>query len=502
MSETPKAESPPQPQAPAASGNVEAATDQSALVKRPLSDDEIEFISSNPVKKRRMTEQKPNQMPQGSMPPPPPPIPREHTPVVKQQTPTAEQIPPLNRSQSLCGPGLVKGPVADAMLKTRGTSLPVLDNFAFPTSFPPVPAQSSRLSVAISPKQLPQALTATPEVDDNPSQPASGPAAQNSVALDQISCLDFNGIPVNTPGFDLGRIFSADNGIMSALGLDNTGIPAPAPPPVNPLTTQNTIPFTMYSTGNIVTMPQTGANQSLAAFPSQPMQHQHHQHQPQQPGVFAPRDTLGSQVQYPANHHHQASLPREQPSSSRSPTPTPGAKPACLHCARLRQENLMRRAQAPPLLPGTAVQPHNQAAQPHMCAPSSNHLPPPTPAPSPLRPTPRSTPAGGQLANVHQRQQQQHLPATHPPATLMPSAPAPQIPLSAMLSVPARPGPAPSLLQDIAQTVQASFPYAQLAARHGVAPARVAEVVSRMVIGPLLRGGADRGSGSGGYQGS
>jgi hypothetical protein len=432
-----------------------------------------------------MTEQKPNQMPQGSMPPPPPPTPREHTPIMNQQTPTPDQTPTVDRSQSFCGVGQAKGPVADAMLETRGASLPVLDNFAFPTSFPPMPTQPSRLSVAISPKQLPQPLTAAPEpgaITNQPPPTALGPAAQHSVGLDQISCLDFNGIPVNTPGFDLSQIFSADVGIMTAFGLDNTAIPAPAPPPLNPLATQNTIPFTMYSTGNIVTMPQPGANQPPVSFPDQPMQPQ-----PRQQSVLPPGHTGSSQVQHPANNHHPASLPREQPSSSHSPAPIPGTKPSCLHCARLRHENLLRRAQAPPLLPGNAAPPHPQATQHHMCAPYSSHPPPPTPAPSLLRPTPRSTPAGGQLANLHQRQQQHHLPATQSSANLMPPAFA-------------RPSPAPKLLQDIAQTVQASFPYAQLAARHGVAPAKVAEVVSGMVIGPLLRGGADRGSGAG-YQG-
>ena len=46
----------------------------------------------------------------------------------------------------------------------------------------------------------------------------------------------------------------------------------------------------------------------------------------------------------------------------------------------------------------------------------------------------------------------------------------------------------PNLMQDIAQTVQASCPYAQVAARHGLLPAKIAEVVSNMVVGPLLRG--------------
>jgi len=40
----------------------------------------------------------------------------------------------------------------------------------------------------------------------------------------------------------------------------------------------------------------------------------------------------------------------------------------------------------------------------------------------------------------------------------------------------------------MAQTVQSTFPYAQVAARHGVLPDKVAEVLASMVITPLLRG--------------
>ncbi|KAK4125510.1 hypothetical protein N657DRAFT_642238 [Parathielavia appendiculata] len=445
-------------------GAAEQAIGQAGLIKRPVADDDIQFISSNPVKKRRMTEQKPAQTTESSMAPPP-------APTVKRLTPTTEQIPSVDRSRSLCGIGQAKGPVADAMLETRGTSLPVLENFAFPKSFPPLPNQPSRLSVAISPRQLPQAFTTPSEVDahaNQPAPPAPDPAAQDSITLDQISCLDFNGLPLNTPGFDMSQIFSADGGIMGGLGSNSTGASAPAPPaPLNALNAQNTIPFTMYSTGNIVTLPQTtGSGQPLAPFPSLPMM------QPKQHGAFALGSTRGSQVQYPINH-----LPREQSASSRSPSPAPGANPACLHCARLRQENLLRRPQA---APGSAAQAQpSPSNQQHLCPRSPTPLALPT-----LRPIPRSTPAAGQPGNFHQRQQQQqHLPAA-------------QFSAAATMPAPVRPGPAPNLLQDIAQTVQASFPYAQVAARHGMAPARVVEVVSGVVIGPLLRGASnDRGVG-------
>ncbi|AEO70872.1 uncharacterized protein THITE_2122702 [Thermothielavioides terrestris NRRL 8126] len=48
------------------------------------------------------------------------------------------------------------------------------------------------------------------------------------------------------------------------------------------------------------------------------------------------------------------------------------------------------------------------------------------------------------------------------------------------------PPPSSDLFRDIAETIHATFPSAQVAARHGVAPARVAELISGLVIRPLL----------------
>ncbi|KAK4099377.1 hypothetical protein N658DRAFT_517447 [Parathielavia hyrcaniae] len=418
MSSLAKPEESVQQQATNPSVALEEAAGQAGVIKRPVADDDIQFVSSNPVKKRRMTEQKPAQTTDNSMAPPP-------APTVKHLTPTIEQISPVDRSRSLCGIGQAKGPLADAMLETRGASLPVLENFAFPQVFPGFPNQPSRFSVAVSPRQLPQAFATPSEADadaNQPVRPAPGHAAQDSVTLDQISCLDFHGVPLNTPGFNLSQVFPADGGIMGGFGLNSTGGSTSARP--NPLNAHNTIPFTMYSTGNIVTLPQTnGAGQP---------------------------------------------------------------PPACLHCARLRQEHLLRQAQ---LVPGDAAQDQPPpSSQQHLCRPPS-----PTPLALPtLRPIPRSTPA-----NIHPRQQQQeqqqqqHLPTAQCPAPATMPAP-----------LPLRSGPALNLVQDIAHTVQSCFPYAQVAARHGMAPARVVEVVSGVVVRPLLRGVAGERAVGGRHHGS
>jgi propanediol dehydratase large subunit len=41
-------------------------------------------------------------------------------------------------------------------------------------------------------------------------------------------------------------------------------------------------------------------------------------------------------------------------------------------------------------------------------------------------------------------------------------------------------------VQDIADTVRASFPYVQVAARHGMTPAKIAELLSRMLVSPPM----------------
>jgi hypothetical protein len=251
-------------------------------------------------------------------------------------------------------------------------------------------------------------------------------------------------------------------------------------PSLNPLSTHNAIPFTMYSTGNIMTMPQThNMSQAPVNFPLLPMQGQ-----PQQHGVPAPGNMANSQGQFPVKPQH----PQGQPMGgnmvlSRSSSPAPGAKPPCLHCARIRQENLFRQAQGPPGMPGNnTIQPHQPASQQHHgChpppAPVNNPIP--LPGPTQLGPIPRSTPAGGlgQLTNAPRQPPNQYQPATQFPGPAPFTSPGGRISFTP-----------PNLLQDIAQTVQASFPYAQVAARHGTAPARVAELLSNVVVAPLLRG--------------
>ncbi len=505
MSQPSQEQFPVQPQDAAPPDNAQQADTSAAVTKRPA-EDEIEFISSNPVKKQKLSGQQAIvvvPMAQTSMPPPP--RPSQQTLIPMQQNPSATQVALVDRSRSLCGIAPAKGPAPTPMLETRGTSLPVLDSFVFPLSFPPIPSQRPRLSEAISPKQLPQTLPKPLDAGSQANQarpPSPSPAPLPSITLGQISCLDFNGVPTSTPGFDMDRIFATDGGLVKSCGVTDVSFAIPPPSPsMNPFTGQHAIPFRMYSTGSLVPMvPPQGVGQSPTSLPGVPVP------RPQQQATPAPIARNGATVQghhHLMNRHHPQVLPPAGGSAfSRPSSPTPGPKPHCIQCAWIRQQTLLRQAQGlpQPPAPGTNSTTPRQQLQQHACHPPpttparSTHLPPPYPAQT-HRPTPRSS-----LAPPPERQR---LESPAVPALVRPPVPA-RVSISttrhhAHTHTHAHahvPGPAPNLVQDIVETVQSTFPYAQVAARHGVLPAKVAEVLAGAVVGPLLRGGG-RGGGMG-----
>ncbi|KAK4238225.1 hypothetical protein C8A03DRAFT_15294 [Achaetomium macrosporum] len=429
-SPAPKVDKPAPPEAAVPPSNVETS-EQTTPTKRSAADDELQFVSSNPVKKRRLTAQKRVEMTQ------PPGTPLGSS---SNQQNIARLRAPVDRCRSLATASQATRPAPGPLLESRGASLPVLENFAFPQPSVPKPTQPSPPSEAISPKQLPQALPSSLGADTRSQlvTPTPNAPSQNSVTLDQISCLDFNGVPTNTSGFELGQIFSADGGVIFGPGMGNIRSSNPAPvsplgpamPPFTPMNNHNAIPFTMYSTGNIVTVPQA----QTATHPLVPgLPHGAHTH---------------------ASHN--------RPSS-----PHPAFRAPCLHCERIRQENLLRRPHWSPGLPASAnlaqrsadqgQNPHHSSLTPTgspMCSPISAQQP---------GAIPRSTAAFSQPAQ-EQSQHQHRSPA--PPAT------------------PAPPGLAPprGLVQDIIDTVRVSFPYVQVAARHGMTLAKVAEVLSRLLM--------------------
>lgn len=225
--------------------------------------------------------------------------------------------------------GLSSHPTAEGAYDNRGASVPALENFAFPKSFPSTHVRPPRVSEAVSPKQLPETLAphllAASRCQTAPMPPLP------TVALDQISCLDVKG-PSNHAAMDM---TSFNPSVVQP--LTQSGYMQ-----LNPHTA---MPFAMYSMGNLVPLSHVAP---CANPPSMVMAGT-----VGQPNGYAP--------------HHQASAgppPRTdgamQINNSRDPkaAPTPEAsksppvqapiahgpqqmaphKPPCLICARARQK--------------------------------------------------------------------------------------------------------------------------------------------------------------------
>lgn len=494
MSSAPQEQKPAEPQLAPVTSKLEPDP-QLASLKRAIIDDEIEFISSSPVKKQRLSEQKPAPATVQHLLA----VPGQKVDINLQNVATPRPTPP-DRCRSMEFSPCPSHHVPEAAVENRGVSLPVLNNFVFPQSFPPV-IQPPRQSEAISPKQLPQAPPSPPELNVSTGQsfsPAINDPVQKSVGIGHISCLNFNGIPTTTPGFDVSKIFSADGGIIGNLGMNKNGSPSPGIPAFNPSISPNAIPFTMYSTGNIVPMPPAHCQSQLGApFTASPMPNPFQQTGHSLPGnvrQFQPQPQHLYQQQHQPQYQHQHQNaqakpqgPQPNPTPNRTPSPGPGSRPPCSHCARLRQETLVRQAQsASSQVPRTtAIQPPQRPTAAHLPSPPSSPTRPgtiPGLAPGSV-PTPRSAPASTLSAERHHHQQHHSQLGPPPNTTLAPGAPA-SVSASAM-PIPTPPT-WPPLIVDIAERIQATFPYAQVAARHDMAPGKVAEVVSRLVVMPLM----------------
>lgn len=115
-------------------------------------------------------------------------------------------------------------------------------------------------------------------------------------------------------------------------------------------------------------------------------------------------------------------------------------------------------------------------AMPNQPAPLQNH-PHHHQTPPTYRP---NTPAAPQQT-MHRPNQAP--PTAPPPTTGKPTNPTP---------APKKPPTTHNLLVDVAETVELCFPYNDVAARHGVTPAKVAEALSGVVLLPLLRVAGDK----------
>ncbi|KAK4226163.1 hypothetical protein QBC38DRAFT_481119 [Podospora fimiseda] len=221
---------------------IDTRASQDLSFKRPVDDDDIEFISSNPVKKLRSA-----------------------TPENNLNGQTAGPVARCGSTASIRTQSTL-----DITSNSRGASFPTMfGNYAFPQSFPPI-SQQPRFSLAISPKQMPQML---PQISSNkstlvqvtpksqiPTPPPAPPPLQFTPSLAQVSCLNLNGIPSMTTDVNLGQISSNSGTIpMAANNAPSQSMPPPplpTPPPF-PFNTQSTGLLGMFPARNTAPAPHT-----------------------------------------------------------------------------------------------------------------------------------------------------------------------------------------------------------------------------------------------------
>ncbi|KAH6634487.1 hypothetical protein B0J18DRAFT_416387 [Chaetomium sp. MPI-SDFR-AT-0129] len=524
-------------QAPTQEAGLEHLGQQAAPQKRPAPDDELEFISSNPVKKRKSTPTQTQPGPDStpltqhsptSVSAPPPPLPAHTTlatsparpptlqvssPQLQQEPPntsTAAQIPSptrlIDRCRSACGirPAEIRKQVF--VPEPRSGSLPTFDQFAFPRFSSPIRGPPTRLSVAISPKQLPYAVP-TPQAPPDTGQ-SSGPrsfqpavAPQTTIAFNQIPCLDYNGVPVTSRGFDMGQIF-CEGGFLDGIGAGLKDAANPTPLPTQgPDTHDNVLPTANLGISTVASQSLQGTGTTLTSLPtitsSCPPQHQD--------GTAKSGTVLAGQTGQTGQLGYFPVVPRQYLQNFQPGKPT-GVEADCPECARDRQQAILRQAQGLPLpnyfpshFPINQSQQNRQQGNRNQspAATETPHAPTAHPSSFPSGPSlslPQSQPAtGAETAQpiISHYQQQQHQVKYGLQPQMQQQKPA----LPILHHTTAYPAPVPtsqglspsSLLQDIAHTIRSGFPYAQVAARNGTPPEKVVETVGNLVITHLLR---------------
>ncbi len=503
-------------------------------------DDDVQFISSNPAKRSRPVMELPSILSQLSshIPGPTTTASDLHTQDVTNNVSGLH----TDRCYSMGGVGLrLTAPVPDMSLENRGASMPAFENWSFPSASSQISTpRSARFSVAVSPKTVPRTVSPTIQsITTEPRAPSSFPAQhslQTTMGLDQIPCLDF-GENVSGFGSDVEKMLSADSGVPASGFMNTLGSQVPLPLGlVEPLRSQNNIPFAMYSTGNFVTIPQVHNPYAPHPF-GRPGDRLVPGATPALSGM-AERRSVGTRK---PQHPHPALLPSaaahgpdgftmasvtEDADQERQPIPflpsfpSMTSKHACVECARAQKQSLFkqirhnhgsRTVRDSPHHTGLYHGPHGQPTAAHAQQPALHthqhqapkaiaHFTNPrfqTSNPQPCaKPDKRSErrgtpgPTGGLLLPSK---------ATVTSASNLDAHKPPRTPLQAQQQkqqhTPEQQKPkkhAQNIYVDIAETVEETFPYAEVASRHGCTPAKIAEVLSGVILLPLLRCPTDR----------
>ncbi|OTB03360.1 hypothetical protein M426DRAFT_23919 [Hypoxylon sp. CI-4A] len=435
-------------------------------LKRPDKDDDdddIQFISAQPVKKRKISGQQPKPIHHHQNFPimaPPPMIP----------TISATAIGDHDRRISTGMVGLPSD--FDAVELTsalRGVSLPVLEKFTF--------NQSSRRSrppssPELSPKQLPRAIPPTSS-SSNPDGNSLGvinfqaaPIAHMTVSEDSAEPEASTSSPFSTADY-------LHNPNRPAVRVD---LPSPSTTdsPQGHILEHQVVPPPLVSRARISEAPE-----------------------PSQASPTSSKSTIDDVNQ---------SDPTKQP---------------CHICARARQQANLAKVQGFPMLPHNMPhhliphmvypQPYGQHAHPQMMATSSSGIHPYGPGFTPfmtpfhgnhLTALPSNMPnaeqtnyQGGETTsqqNIEQPGNQLQPPQA--PQIEVTGAPEASNPVKrpATLIQPTYRKPSPNLVVDVAETCQERFPFEDVAKRHNVPVEKVFDVFAAIIQVPLLRCPTDR----------
>ncbi|KAI1183128.1 hypothetical protein F5B17DRAFT_443701 [Nemania serpens] len=453
--------------------------------KRPASedDDEIEFISENPVKRRKISRKQPVtpisvQPAQPAVPfsaasaaPAAPTDTYTASTVLTSLAPAAMEMPSgdLRDMERRLSTGMVGLPsdihAMELTYGLRGMSMPVLERFVLDQPFrkprPPSPPE-------LSPKQLPS-MTPPANLDAQKSQhvPGAFDCAKSSSPLTVFSS------PNHAPGLAKKPAIPSDS--------TKTGLDTDKTRPSEPVRPNSQASSVQSSQGRRTGSRSTPMPPSLPTLPYS----QAHHDEP------TPRANLR-----PSENHHDHNSP---------------AHPQKLPCQISLPPHLMPHPHYHPpwgqhLHPQMMTMPTSNMHQigsnfapvimpingsPFMPLPSH---PQPQPLAQQVSPQQRKTEVEGEKQSTPKQFKKKELPQTTEPKSTItsPKATPSSIKPPASLIQPTYRKPSPNLIVDVAETCQEKFPFEEVAKRHKVPVDKVFDVFAAIIQVPLLRCPTDR----------
>ncbi|XXG99115.1 hypothetical protein Hte_005449 [Hypoxylon texense] len=443
-----------------------------AVTPSKRSDDDIQFISCKPVKRRKLSGQNPEPFP-----------PQQHgllampiAPVPLVAVPPPEPRDPERRVST----GMVGLPsdfnAMELTCALRGVSLPVLEKFSLdqPSRKPRPPSPPE-----LSPKQLPRTVVAPPpppflnmDANENSSNFSKTRAAP-------VACMTTSGFLAGTKALPP-RSLSPDSATDQHQIVVTPGTQASS-----------------YSTASAISPKEADPKNTAMPPPPPP------------PGVEPPPATSPTRNSTTFSSAQHVARPNN-------------TKQACQVCVRMRQQATLTKAQGIPLIPHNMPrmipqmachQPYSQHIQPHVMAMGQNSVHAfgssfapfaipmngsPFAALPPCMPNPASIDHQGDGIDSQPSPDPPVGPRQPPPTSAAdfsisksPTVPNPVKPPASLIQ-PTYRKPSPNLIVDVAETCQEKFPFEEVARRHDVPIEKVFDVFAAIIQVPLLRCPTDR----------